>query len=537
MDEIYKENVKNVLEGITDHKLCDNLPTMVWLSDHQANLVYCNEECCLFTGIPLEELKKQSFVQCIYPDDVSVFSEMASEALSTNLPASCELRIKRYDGQFIWHLLRCQLCFENRLWAGVNINIHEKKVLETEQRKLQLENERIEKERLLAIDLVATRMEFFAKMSHEIRTPIHGILGSVDILQDLSLSIEQKKWINIISVSGQNLLTTINDILDFSKIESGKFDLYVVEFETEKLLYAVESVLMSMCIVKKLNLHISCEENFPKILKGDVDRIRQILINFASNAIKFTPENGTISIKLISLGIEQKDDMKIVKTKFIVEDTGIGIKESKLKLLFNPFVQEDSSISKRFGGTGLGLAICKNLAELMNGHVGVSSVLGKGSLFFLEIPLEIPDEKEKKINLIDDVTLRKDIAKLKWVILLAEDNIVNQMIAEKNLAKYGIHVIVAQDGMIALEKFKAISYDAILMDCHMPNMDGYQCTREIRKYENENNLSRIPIIACTASVMKEEVEMCRKIGMDEICPKPFNVHDLVLILRNLIKHN
>ena len=382
------KNVKNVLEGITDRKLCDNLPTMVWLSDHQSNLVYCNEECCTFTGIPLDELKKQSFIKCIFPDDIPIFGKMAEKTKSTNLPSSCELRIKRYDGEFIWHLLRCQLCFEDSLWAGVNINIHDKKLLEDEQKELQRENERIEKERHLALDLISTRMEFFAKMSHEIRTPIHGILGSVDILRDLSLTTDQKKWIDIVSLSGQNLLTTINDILDFSKIESGKFDLYIAEFETEKLIHAVESVILSMCIIKKLHLNIICEDGFPKILKGDVDRIRQIIINFASNAIKFTPENGIITVKICSLGYEKLNGVKWVKTKISVNDTGIGIKESKLGSLFNPFVQENSSISTRFGGTGLGLFISKAIIEAHGGNIQASNNLdGKGATFWFKLPV------------------------------------------------------------------------------------------------------------------------------------------------------
>ena len=528
------QDISRIMDNMTEHRLCDALPTMVWLSDHQAHLVYFNQECLSFTGSTSEQLKESGFVTSMHPDDVSVFQKMAVEALTTHKPSSCELRVRRYDGEYIWHHLRCCLCFEDKLWAGVTTNIHDKKLLEETARELEKTAREAEYEKSLVLDLIKTRMEFFAKMSHEIRTPIHGILGSVEITQELDLNTEQKKWVNIIKLSGQNLLTTINDILDFSKIESGKFDLFITDFEIRNVLFNVESVLLPMCSVKHIDLSIKCESNYPMWVNGDPDRLRQILLNFGSNAVKFTPEKGNISI-LVSLDGEITD--KFVPTIIKIQDSGIGIPPNKINNLFNPFVQVDSSISKRYGGTGLGLAICKNLAELMNGTVGVTSETGKGSCFYLKVPLNISNIDPSKLVLIDDNQLRKDVASMKIVVLLAEDNLVNQMIAERNLAKYGIHVFVAADGVIALDKFKTIKYDAILMDCHMPNMDGFECAMEIRKYERNFKLDPIPIIACTASVMKEDVEKCRSCGMDEVCPKPFVTQDLVLMLKNFCKKN
>ncbi len=525
------DEIQQILDSLTEHKLCDALPTMVWLSDMNAKLVYCNDECMRFTGISKSQLEDEGFTSCIFPEDLHVFQSMAVQVLTTLEPGSCEIRCKRFDGEYIWYLIRCQLCFQNRLWAGVNINIHDKKILEETQRKLKAENEQKENERLLAVDMVKARMEFFAKMSHELRTPIHGILGSTEIINNLQLNEEMKKWMNIIRLSGENLLTTINDILDFSKIESGKFDLFITDFELIKVIQRVESSLLSMCLIKKIKLEINFPDKFPPWIKGDPDRLSQVLLNFGSNAVKFTPVEGHVTI---SVSISRITDDKVY-TKIAVKDSGIGIAEDKIKNLFNPFVQADSSISKRFGGTGLGLTICKNLVALMNGSVGCNSVHGKGSEFYAEIPFEIASVDMKNIKVVDDEELRKETKSRRWVILLAEDNAVNQMIAEKNLARYGIHVVIAADGSQAFEKFKTIHYDAILMDCHMPVMDGFECSREIRKYEKNNNVvRRIPIIACTASVTKDDIEKCLAAGMDEICPKPFVTQNLVLLLGKVI---
>ena len=442
MDLAHLRDIQHVMEDMTEHRLCDALPTMVWLSDHQANLVYFNKECMSFTGSTSEQLKEQGFVKSMHPNDVEVFQNMAMKALTTHETGSCELRVLRYDGEYIWHHLRCSLCFGDKLWAGVTTNIHDKKLLEDSTRELEKIAREAKYEKSLALDLIKTRMEFFAKMSHEIRTPIHGILGSVEITQELDLSIEQKKWLNIIKLSGQNLLTTINDILDFSKIESGKFDLFITDLEIRSVLHNVESVLLPMCLVKHLDLSINCESDYPFWVKGDPDRLRQILLNFGSNAVKFTPEKGKISIN-VTIEKNVREIKDIIPTIIEIQDSGIGIPQNKINNLFNPFVQVDSSISKRYGGTGLGLAICKNLAELMHGTVGVTSEIGKGSCFYINVPLEKSNIDPLKIVVIDDMRLRKEIASMKMVILLAEDNLVNQMIAEKNLAKYGIHVSIA----------------------------------------------------------------------------------------------
>ncbi|MCH2207878.1 MAG: transporter substrate-binding domain-containing protein [Lentisphaerales bacterium] len=354
------------------------------------------------------------------------------------------------------------------------------------------------------------KSEFLAVMSHEIRTPLNGIIGMSQILEDSSLTKEQKTQCGIIVESGKSLLTIINDILDFSKIESGKMHFEVLPFNLRESVSFVIKLYEQLAQEKGLEL-------VPEINVGDTDlnylgdegRLRQVLLNLVNNAIKFTKE-GTVTVKVeLTAKSEEQDAISI-----IVEDTGIGIPPENQSKLFKKFSQADSSTTRKYGGTGLGLAICKNIVELMGGEISCISKPDKGSQFVVDLKFErVNSQVQKKKT----TSLNKSLVELD--VLLVEDNIVNQKIAMRILEKLGCHVRVAENGIIALQRLSEQQPDIILMDCHMPVMDGYETTRKIR---NDKQYGDMPIIALTANALESDKQKCLDCGMNDFLTKPFN---------------
>ena len=379
----------------------------------------------------------------------------------------------------------------------------------------------------------ATRAKslFLANMSHEIRTPMNGIVGMTDILSTTSLTIEQKEYLDLIRLSGENLLAIINDILDFSKIESGKTELDNIEFILSDLISGILKVLKISSDEKGLNMEYSCQDDVPVYLLGDPMRIKQILINLLNNAIKFTA-NGKITLKISVKEQTQKTALLL----FEVIDTGIGISADQQKKLFKAFSQTDNSISRKYGGTGLGLAISANLAKMMNGEIGVKSQAGEGSNFWFTAQLDIPDTITKKE--IAPTEIIKPTLQKKLSILLAEDNFINQKVAMFALRDCNCHVDLAENGKKAVDMHLKNSYDIILMDIQMPIMDGMEATKMIRKYEEENpKVHKVNIVALTANALKGEREKMIDLGMDEYLSKPFKPNELLSILTTLSENN
>lgn len=355
---------------------------------------------------------------------------------------------------------------------------------------------------------------FLANMSHEIRTPMNAIVGFANLLKDSPLSEEQSDYLSYIIISTQNLLGIINDILDISKIESGHIFIEEVPFSIKETVTIVKNILQSKASEKGIDLFCSIDKEIPGQALGDPTRLHQILLNLANNAIKFTT---TGSVKITAEQTKYTDAETTVLFK--VSDSGIGIPEDKLAMIFDRFTQANSDTTRKYGGTGLGLSISKSLVELQNGEIFVESIENNGSTFGFSITykkiLAMPD-KDSNISVSELVTDRK------INVLLVEDNVLNQKLALRVLEKFGFTVELAQNGKIAVEKVKANKYNIILMDLQMPEMDGYQATIAIRNELRDET----PIIAMTAHSLVGEKEKCIEIGMNEYITKPFNQRDL-----------
>lgn len=369
------------------------------------------------------------------------------------------------------------------------------------------------------------KSEFLATVSHEIRTPMNGVIGTADLLSRTTLSDAQQKYVDIIQTSGDNLVRIINDILDLSKVESGHMELNAVDFCVKELLDEVISLLSSQATQKGLQLKKEVIGDEIKPFHGDVSKIRQVLINLVGNAIKFT-SSGTIKLTVDSQVIEGKPTRRV---KFGVHDTGIGISSSNIKKMFRPFTQADTSISRKYGGTGLGLAISKKLVELMDGNIEVKSKEGEGSVFSFELPLA----SAKSDTLVKPAPITNTSKQLQkdfpLSILVVEDHPINQKLMEIMLQRFGYVADVAPDGQVALTKVLQQQYDLIFMDIQMPNMDGLQATREIRKQLSKEGQPKI--IAMTANALEEDRKQCFLAGMDDYMIKPIKLDKVEKMIR------
>lgn len=509
------------LQDITDRLQGEELEKLAVAATQSNNSViilnkdgfieWVNEGFTKFTGYTLEDVLLKKIETGLLPK-----SEDYKLVVNKKKPISYESKNQTKDGKEYWVITTLTPVLDNVgevdkiLAIRSDITLRKK----TEEKLVQTNVELIKAKEQLE-ESMHVKERFLANMSHEIRTPMNAIIGFVDLLLKTQLTSEQKQYIDAVKTSGENLIVIINDILDFSKIQSGKISFEKINFRLSRTMETIKELMLPKVVEKNIKLSLNIDKNIPDGLVGDPTRLNQVLLNLLSNAIKFT-EKGEIKISVVLLS-EKNDEVEL---KFSVQDTGIGISKENFTSIFEEFTQAANDTTRKYGGSGLGLSIVKQLVEMQGGKVIVESEVGVGSVFSFNLRFlknsNTDLEKASSSAEEDNRILVKGLN-----VLLVEDNVLNQVLAKKVLNNWNWNVELAENGIMALEKLKKQNFDIVLMDIQLPEMDGYEATRQIRNTlpSPKNN---IPIMAMTAHAMSGEEEKCRAVGMNGYISKPFD---------------
>jgi PAS domain S-box-containing protein len=528
-------NMIGIVQDITDRKIVEQnlehsqkqleqllnaVPQHVWTATADGTIDSFNQYTWNYIGEAPENNHIVDWTRFIHPDDIPHTERLWAESIAQGTGFEIEQRVYHKETeQFRWNLTRALPVHDEygaiTKWVGTNTDIEDhKRIIEA------------------AKSANIAKTDFLANMSHEIRTPMNAVIGLANILaMSEPLTDKQRHFIKTLQVSADSLLALINDLLDIAKIEARTIELETIPFYITHLMQEIASMLNVRIQEKGLTLTGNDKELMHRYYKGDPTRLRQIILNLCSNAVKFT-DKGSVYITLRS---EPSFKNNVEKVYISVKDTGIGIEQKNIETIFQKFMQADSSINRKYGGTGLGLAITKTLVDVMGGTIQVESEIGVGSTFTVCLPLEVAQNEDQTKTKAVPLFAQETYKKPEQTILIVEDYAPNILVASAFLDEFGYRHDVARNGMEAIEKIKNNDYAAALMDVQMHGMNGLEATHLIRQREKQYSGNRLPIIGMTAHAMAGDRERCLAAGMDDYITKPFDPDMLRQKLKTIIK--